>query len=134
MKPVICPYCNKPAELVTGREVYPHRRDLWKKKFYVCLYCNARVGCHPGTSKPLGVPASAELRKARMAAHRVFDPLWRPRHAGYGRVFKSRSEAYRWLADCLGIKAKRCHIGQFDEQQCEKTVAACREVVEQKAR
>lgn len=38
---VICDYCDKPAELVTGAEVYPHRPDLHHKKFWLCKPCDA---------------------------------------------------------------------------------------------
>lgn len=49
-----CAYCGKPAALVTGRKIYPHRQDLWDKKIWECAPCEALVGCHPGTIKPLG--------------------------------------------------------------------------------
>lgn len=122
MPEVICPYCDKPAPLVTGKVVYPHRRDLWKKKLYRCNLCDAHVGCYPGSDKPLGVPAGPILRAARIKAHFAFDPLWR----GDGKkMFRNRSHAYKWLAKSLGISRSRCHIGQFDKEQCEDTIAAC---------
>ncbi len=120
---MICPYCNKQAALVTGKEVYPHRKDLWQKKFYQCRDCDAHVGCHPGTTKPLGTLSNQALRKARMRAHATFDPLWKGRQGG-----GDRKTAYQWLAMTLGIKRDKCHIGQFTEQQCEETVKACREL------
>lgn len=120
MQTVTCPYCDKPAPLVMGEELYPHRPDLWSKRFYWCRDCDARVGCHPGTSKPLGVLAGPIIRRARMDAHKAFDPLWKS-----GR-FRNRKAAYRWLAGKLGmIGATSCHIGCFDKQQCEDTIAAC---------
>lgn len=123
MEKVICPYCEKPAPLVTGKEVYPHRRDLWRKRFYRCHDCDAHVGVHPGTERPLGTPAGPALRKVRMKAHAAFDPLWK-----YTGAFPNRSAAYRWLARQLGIKAKRCHIGHFDGRQCNKTITFCAEL------
>ena len=36
MKPkaeVTCNYCGRPAMLVTGRSIYPHRPDLYKNKY-----------------------------------------------------------------------------------------------------
>lgn len=122
MQTVICPYCDKPAPLVTGKQVYPYRRDLWKKKFYLCRGCDAYVGCHPKSERPLGVPANKALRKLRRAAHDAFDPLWRHRM----RVFHKRSHAYKWLAESLFIKTSDCHIGQFNEQQCEDTIRHCK--------
>lgn len=117
---MICPYCNNPAEKATGAEVYPHRPDLFQKKFWVCKPCDARVGCHKDTYSPLGRLANAELRKAKMLAHAVFDPLWKD-----GEM--SRNAAYRWLAEQLGIKVKNCHIGGFDLDQCREVVRICRE-------
>lgn len=128
---VPCDYCGKPARLVTGRAVYPHRRDLHKKLFYKCTPCGAYVGCHPGTNNPLGRLANTELRAAKMAAHDVFDPMWR---APGGKYASRRKAAYRWLALQLGIPAAQCHIGMFDVAMCRRVAAVCKaaakEVVE----
>ncbi len=116
--PVVrCPYCDKVADFVDGRTVYPHRPDLARLRFYVCEPCGARVGCHRGTNNPLGVLANGPLRTARLSAHAAFDPLWK----GGGM---SRASAYKWLASELGISESDCHIGMFDEDQCARTVAA----------
>lgn len=116
---IICLYCGKPAALVTGDVVYPHRPDLSEKHFYMCYPCAAYVGCHPGTKKPLGRLANAELRKAKQAAHVAFDPLWRDRK-------QKRKAAYTWLAKQLGIHVNDCHIGMFDVEMCRRVVEACR--------
>lgn len=113
-----CPHCGRVSRLTNGAEVYPHRPDLHKKKFYLCSPCNAFVGCHPGTTKALGSPANAPLRSARQFAHSAFDPIWRDGS-------KSRTRAYKWLANELGIPAAKCHIGMFDEATCERVVALC---------
>lgn len=126
MKSIPCDYCHQPAPLVTGREVYPHRPDLFEKKFYQCAPCKAHVGCHPSKADggmgdgtvPLGRLANAELRQAKSAAHAAFDPIWRT-----GPL--KRREAYGWLANELGIPFKDCHIGMFDPDQCRAVVAAC---------
>lgn len=112
-----CPYCSGPSALVSGDVIYPHRPDLHEKKFYSCASCNAYVGCHPGTVVPLGRLANAELRLAKNRAHSVFDPLWRD---GSMR----RVEAYKWLAQSLGIPRKQAHIGMFDVAQCKAVVDA----------
>src|SRR5690606_32085616 len=101
-----------------GTEIYPHRPDLSAKKCYLCRPCDAYVGCHPGTTRPLGTPANASLRRARRAAHDAFDATWRG-----GKM--SRTMAYRWLCGELGIAAEDCHIGLFDEAMCERVVALC---------
>ena len=121
-----CPYCLKAAELVTGETVYPHRQDLYEKKFYYCGDCNAWVGCHQGSDKPLGRIANAELRSKKIQAHAAFDPLWRE---GDSKLFKTRKKAYSWLADVLGIEVRRCHIGWFDEKRCDEVVEKCKNLI-----
>lgn len=124
---VTCDYCGRPAPLVTGEVVYPHRPDLWEKQFYACMPCGAWVGCHPPASAPRGgmgdgtVPmgrlANAELRRAKSAAHAAFDPVWQSTRM-------RRSDAYHWLAQELRIDPKDCHIGMFDLDQCRAVIAA----------
>lgn len=115
----LCEYCNNAAEKVTGREVYPHRPDLYEKIIYRCRPCNASVGCHPGTDKPLGRLANQPLKKAKMAAHAAFDPLWKSKKM-------KRGEAYKWLAAALGLSVDDCHIGMFDEAMCKRVIEAVR--------
>lgn len=112
-----CPYCNRKANLVTGKTIYPHRPDLYSKNFYYCDngHNPAYVGCHKGTTKPLGRLADGRLRHAKSDAHKAFDPLWKD---GY----MSRGRAYKWLSKCLGVDQKDCHIGMFDVSQCKKVV------------
>jgi len=116
---VKCPYCGKQAELKTGEEVYPKRPDLFEKYFYECSACDARCGCHPNTTKPLGTLANEELRKMRGYTHTHFDKLWQ---AG----LMSRSNAYTWLAFELNIPFKFAHIGSMDKDLCRKTIGLCK--------
>jgi len=116
---VICPYCNSEAVLVTGAVIYPHRTDLYNKYFYRCEPCEAYVGCHLNTQVPLGRLANAELRKAKLEAHNAFDPLWKSRKL-------TRTAAYAWLAEKLGIKVADCHIGMFDIPTCLLVVQICK--------
>lgn len=99
----------------------PHRSDLDDKYFYLCSPCDAYVGCHPGSTRPLGRLANAELRAAKVAAHAAFDPLW-----SGGQI--SRNAAYKWLAEQLGIERRYCHIGSFDVKQCERVVEICKTI------
>lgn len=120
---VICPYCAQQAELVTGETLYPHRPDLAKRRFWLCLPCNAYVGVHPNSKDaPLGTLANAELRARRSAAHAAFDPLWRQ-----GK--RTRKGAYAWLAHRLGIPVKDCHIGMFDLETCNLVIEHAKGVV-----
>lgn len=116
-----CPYCNADALCVSGDVIYPHRPDLHQKKFYLCKPCDAYVGCHGTTVIPLGRLANAELRIAKMKAHAAFDPMWKA-----GDI--TRSQAYVWLADKLGLTTRQCHIGMFDLDQCKQVVQICNEV------
>lgn len=116
---VQCPYCGNEAKLVGGRAIYPYRKDLYAKKFWRCEPCDAHVGCHPNTEKPMGRLATLLLRQWKMRVHAHFDPLWK--EAGKKKN-QARSEAYEWLADRMGIKPSQCHIGMFDEAQCADAV------------
>jgi hypothetical protein len=118
MAQVYCPYCGKQAYLVGGSVIYPHRNDLAEKQFYQCKPCDAYVGCHDGTVKPLGRLANTELRRAKMQAHSAFDPKWRN-----GEM--KRASAYKWLAEQLKIDAKDCHIGMMDVDMCKRVVNVC---------
>ncbi len=107
-----CPYCGDDAELVGGDVIYPHRRDLKHKRFYLCNPCGAYVGCHPNTIRPLGRLADHRLRKLKQACHAAFDPLWRPAKAWGDHG--ARRKAYRWLAETMRIPESECHFGMFD--------------------
>lgn len=115
-KGVICPYCQRTAALVDSIVIYRTRSygPAWR-----CAPCDAYVGCHPGTERPLGRLANAELRKAKIEAHKYFDSIWREGHM-------SRSEAYRWLADQLGMHPRGVHIGYFGVEQCVRVVEISR--------
>ena len=82
--------------------------------------CDMRVGCHRGTRVPLGTPADAETRTARMQAHDAFDTLWQ----GAGQM--KRHEAYAWLAQAMDLDPDDCHIGMFDRFQCDEVVRLVR--------
>lgn len=107
-----CP-CGKKSNLTTGREIYPHLKYLYKKHFYICRPCKAYVGCHPGSTNPLGVIANKDHRDAKVKAHKAFDTIWQS-----GRML--RTNAYSWLADQMGMRKKDCHIGQFSIENCNR--------------
>jgi len=115
-----CPYCGGDAELSTGHKVYPHRPDLASLKIWACFPCDAWVGTHKNSPAhaPLGRLANAELRRAKMAAHAAFDPLWKG-----GQM--TRKEAYRLLSEKMALTPEQTHIGMFDVEQCETVVILC---------
>lgn len=107
---VFCDLCGQQAEAAGGSRLFPKIRRLHGHIFWQCVPCDARVGCHKGTNIPLGKLANAETRIARRQAHIAFDRLWK-------HEIMERNEAYKWLADQLGIHRKHCHIGLFDAQE-----------------
>jgi hypothetical protein len=122
----ICPYCTVPARLTLGGEVYPNRPELFGKRLWICDSCGAYVGCHDGTTKPLGRLANAELRAAKSRAHAAFDPLWQAKMRQTNcSKWEARGAGYRWLSQQLGIKKELCHIGMFDVATCERVVEIC---------
>ena len=119
--PKICRYCGGVIRLVPADTVYrtsSGRFGMKNEKIYQCQNCNARVGCHKGTDRPLGNVANEVLRLKRMEAHRVFDALWKS-----GRM--TRTGAYRWLAGELHLRPDRAHIGGFEMDQCQKVIELC---------
>ena len=111
---VICPYCLEPAKLVDSEVIYGRSYG----NSWLCVPCDAYVGCHKGTNKPLGRLANKDLRQAKMKAHIAFDPLWKSKKM-------TRREAYIFLANKLGVETKDCHIGMFSIYQCDLTVTIC---------
>jgi hypothetical protein len=128
----VCPHCSEPTECVSGRYIYRHARGtLARKFFWICDECQAWVGCHGMTKRPLGTPANAELRAARSTLQvRRLDPIWKgaatmrglytPENAKAAAIITSaaRTRTYAWLAEQLGIPPERAHVGEFSLEQC----------------
>lgn len=93
---------------------------------WYCEPCNAWVGVHKGTDKPLGRLANAELRELKKEAHKYFDPLWEMKMKQGYKKGHARAKAYKWLAGEMGIDGKLCHIGMFDEDQCGRVIEICK--------
>lgn len=104
---MICPYCNQPARWVDNAEIYGKRYGLYYMMWW-CQPCDALVGCHKNTRRPLGTMANRELRGWRQKAHKAFDPLWK-------EGWMTRSEAYQYLSHHFG---KDMHIGESDIDTC----------------
>lgn len=105
-----CLYCNQEAKWVSNKIIYGKRYG----KSYMCYYCencDAYVGCHKNTRKPLGVMANKKLRKLRIECHDLFDELWKSKKM-------TRKKAYGFLFKNTGIK----HIGFSDEEECKKII------------
>lgn len=115
---VYCPYCRRKAEFVNNKEIYG--KSYGSGHSYICRPCDAYVGTHQGTAKPLGRLANAELRYWKKKAHAAFDPLWQ-----YGRFKHCRNVAYAWLAEKMGKSVQETHIGTFDVADCQRVIAIC---------
>lgn len=95
-----CCGCDKKVtpRLTDGKEIYPHRNDLYRLPFWVCDACGNYVGCHHKTgnpTKPLGCIPTPQLRKARAAVHMYVDPIWR-------RKLRSRKQLYADISREIG--------------------------------
>ena len=70
--PTICRYCGGKIIKSTTRALYPKGSE----PIYLCVNCNAYVGCYPDGS-PMGKVANTVLRLKRQETHRIFDRFWR---------------------------------------------------------
>lgn len=107
-----CPYC--------GAKMTLRFTVKFNRAFYGCsewprTKCEGVHGCHP-SGAPLGIPATKEVKAARIRAHDAFDKLWKDGHM-------ERGTAYRWMREAMGLSKRDAHIGRFDAEQCERLVA-----------
>ena len=113
---IYCVNCKNDinANKVTGKEVYPHRSDLYDLTFYRCPNCGAFVGTHKdGTERPLGCIPSAELKRARIIVHNKMDKLWKG-----GKI--KRKDLYNLISKELGYEY---HNGETREvNECWKVL------------
>ena len=108
--PESCPYCAGRVELVSNAVIYRREYGSWPY-LYLCAACDAYVGLHPDTDIPLGTLANLELREARKESKALFFEALEIHGIG-------RTEAYRRLADAMGIPVGECHFGWFDLERC----------------
>lgn len=112
----VCDCChNRTAKLVNNKVVYGSSYGSWPFAWY-CEECEAAVGCHRNTFKPIGKLATKETRHLRAKAHGVFDKMWRS-------AAKSRGQAYAWLSDKLNIPAEQCHMGMLSDENLYRVIA-----------
>lgn len=121
-KPDICRYCGSVIRLVPAENIYgmksAKRLGLIGEYIYQCQNCSARVGCHKGTTRPLGNVANEALRLKRIETHHIFDAYWKSQHM-------TRTGAYRWLSQHMRLPAKQTHIGGFEMDQCQQVIDFC---------
>lgn len=107
---MICPYCKKEANYGPNEEWYNGKRYGKSYMCYYCKPCDAYVGTHNNTTKPLGTMANRELRQMRMKVHNKIDPLWKEK--GW-----KRGEVYFEISSRLGYTY---HTGESDIETCKK--------------
>jgi hypothetical protein len=104
---------------VDSKEVYGRSYGA----MWMCKPCDAWVGCHKGTAKPMGTLANAELRNARSVLHALFDPIWENLMEERGlSKSQARTMAYEWLAREMDLHPDDCHIALFDYEMCEEVL------------
>ena len=111
-----CPYCGSRTELRSADGIYHDNRD--KTMLYVCKNyprCDTYVRVIPGTTQPIGSLANGHLRAMRTEAHRNFNQL-------YMKGIMTKSEAYQWLSDIIGLPMSKTHIGDMGEYYCELVI------------
>lgn len=103
--------------LLNEAELYEKQRRIWPWVWY-CYSCRAMVGCHYGTSNPLGYMADRNTRLKRARLHDLIDPLWKC------EIFK-REMLYEMIAELLDIDPRKCHISTLTFQQLTFAIREC---------
>ena len=118
-----CPYCHEPAVFHGNSKHIYHGRDFGP--VWSCGPCQAWVGCHPNL-KPMGRLANAGLRKKRIAAHAIFDPIWQEdKRINNLTQGQARRKAYKWLGSQMGLVKDRCHISLMTPEETERVILIC---------
>lgn len=128
-QPPLCAHCPRESGvfLTYGRKIYPHRPDLFNRRFWYCVHCGAYVGCHRDSIIPLGRPANFELRKARYTLHKYVDPLWKEHGL-------SRNEVYHFIRLRFDLTEQQAHIGYFSLEMCSTAFAVFKKITPQEIR
>lgn len=110
------------ARLTDGKEIYPHRSDLYSLPFWKCDVCGNFVGCHHKTkdrTQPLGCISTPEIRKARQHIHKILDPIWQS-----GKM--KRKELYEYISEKTGWPYHTAKIRSVEEaREIYKIVSEC---------
>tara|TARA_Y100001968_G_C19454148_1_gene770954 strand:- start:2015 stop:2446 length:432 start_codon:yes stop_codon:yes gene_type:complete len=114
---VFCQYCKNKAQFS-----FIHDRPVW-----ICHACDAWIGVHVNTDKPLAELANRELRDLKKKAHFYFGILWHEKAKKDGCTQdKAKESAYKWLAGKLKVDHGKCRIEYFDTEQCKLTINLCK--------
>lgn len=108
-KEIFCCGCDEvvSANLTDGKEIYPHRPDLFSLPFWICGKCKNFVGCHHKTkdrTRPLGCIPTKEIKEVRKHIHRLLDPIWQSGQMPRRRIYNKLSEALGYEYHTAEIK------------------------------
>lgn len=120
-----CLHCDSVARRTDGAEIYPRRPDLHALTFWKCDDCGAYCGSHKATGEPLGRPANAETRRARILLHnKMVDPLWK--NAPDRDRRRARAQVYRFLSIEMRLTPDETHTALWDVPTCRRAWMALR--------
>lgn len=105
-----------------GASMILRKSKKFETPFYGCSRfpeCKGAHGAHPD-GRPIGVPGDRKTNLARIRAHDFFDRIWKEKRM-------SRSRAYAWMRQAMGLTEAEAHIGKFTAAQCEALVALIKE-------
>ncbi len=120
--PVWCNCCmNRTVVLRNNSFVYGREFGSWPW-IYLCEHCGSHVSLHSFTALPKGSLADKPTREARKRCKNLFIPI-------HNRRMMSRTQAYKKLAEKLGLKRSDCHFALFDVDMCEKAAIAALEII-----
>ena len=97
--------------MTNGKEIYPHREDLYTIPIWICDTCGNYVGCHYRSEnplKPLGVIPTPRIMNARKHIHALLDPMWRHKYI-------KRRNAYKYISRKLGYEYHTGNIRSIEE-------------------
>ena len=106
----VCHYCS--SHVMLGKNHFG--------EIYICCGCRAYVGCHKGTTIPLGIVARKELRDLRRKGHDLLAALQKI-NEDMG-VPKARQVVYQTLAVYMVTKPRETHMGWMNEEQAKKAI------------
>lgn len=113
----ICGECKSP--MVLRRTTKFSNPDGTPRLFFGCSnypQCKGTHGAHQDTGEPLGIPADAETKKARMRAHDLFDQLWK-------KGWMTRNQAYEHMQELMKMSEEDAHISKFTKEQCNTLIS-----------
>lgn len=129
---VTCRYCGGPAQLSTGRQIYPTKPLLAHLKLWVCLPCDAWVGCYEDSDRPRGPLADKKLRVARENLHDEMEPICRLMMEQRGGDIESvRQKMLGWLVAQLNLPPDMAAVSRIEYEDCIRALVLCKDLMRQ---